>query len=174
MGFFDNIQGQIKNKIQDQIDKTKDQIKSKVQDSTGKIKQKIAFSWDGAGMVSNCIKRWKPSKCTSEKDFEKSLYDFLHDELGDMQITKQYAKGRIRADLAVGDKVILELKFNLDTTAKYQRLIGQINDYKDWGGGVIIVLTGTTDKNLRKKLDKDIRSFSGDALGDTKIMIVDK
>lgn len=158
--------------VQNQIDRAKQQIKTKVQDSTDKMKLHMAYSWNPAGMVSGYLKKWRPRKCTSEKDFERSLYDFLHNQLGDMQVTKQYAKGRIHADLAVGDKLILELKFNLDTTAKYQRLIGQVNDYKEWGGGVIIVLTGTTDKNLRKQLDKDVRSLTRDA--STKVLIVDK
>ena len=37
---------------------------------------------------------------------------------------------------------------------KYQRLIGQIAEYKDWAGNVIILLVGKTEPNLRKQLDK--------------------
>ena len=57
----------------------------------------------------------------------------------------------------IGDKVIVELKHNLDTTGKYQRLIGQISEYKEWDGRVIILLTGETDINLRKQLDSFIK-----------------
>ena len=82
------------------------------------------------GAVGSIIKRWKPTKCKTEKDYEKSLYAFLHEQLGGTQITKQYAKGRIRADLVIADRVIVELKNNLDSTAKYQRLIGQLTQYR--------------------------------------------
>src|SRR5437867_13335352 len=105
---------------------------------------KIKFNaWDNVGAVVSLLGRWKPTKCSVEKDFERSLYSFLHAELGDLQITKQYAQGRIRADLMIANKVIVELKHNLDTTAKYQRLVGQLAEYKEWEGRIVILLTGT-------------------------------
>jgi len=106
------------------------------------------------------IKRWRPRRCQTEKDYEKSLYQFLHKELDGIQITKQFGKGRIRADLMVGEKVIVEIKNNLDTPAKYQRLIGQLNDYKDWDKSVVIILTGKTDPNLRKQLDRFVAEMN--------------
>lgn len=88
---------------------------------------KLKFqAWDSVDAIVSLLEKWEPEGCKTEKDFEKSLYTYLHTELGDVQITKQFAHGRIRADLAVGDKVIIELKNNLDSTAKYQRLVGQI------------------------------------------------
>lgn len=89
----------------------------------------------------------------------------MHDKLDDIQVTKQYAKGRIRADIVVGDKVIIELKNNLDSTGKYQRLIGQLNEYKAWDGDTIIVLCGKTDKNLRKELDRFLGDTNSDNFG---------
>jgi hypothetical protein len=110
-----------------------------------------------AGAVTDLIKKWKPENCKSEKDFEKSLYEFLHVELGDgIQITKQFARGRMKADIVVDDKVIIELKFKLDTTAKYQRLIGQLETYRGWEGSIIVLLTEKTEPNLRKELIKKI------------------
>lgn len=133
-----------------------------------KILDKVKFYlWDSVGFVTKKIESWEPKKCKTEKDYEKSLYQYLHDELGDLQITKQYAKGRIRADLMIGDRVIVELKHNLDTTAKYQRLIGQISEYKEWDGRVIILLTGETDVNLRKQLDAFIKK---EKLGDSYLL----
>jgi len=97
--------------------------------------QKIRFNFFDAGeMIVHYIEKWRPRKCKTEKEYEKSLYTFLHKQLEDIQVTKQFAKGRIRADLVVGDKVIVELKNNLNTTAKYQKLIGQITEYKKWDG----------------------------------------
>ena len=116
--------------------------------------EKLKFKvWDSIGAIVTLLDKWKPRGCSTERDFEKSLYDFLHSELGDIQVTKQYAKGRIRADLVIGDTVIVELKHNLDSTAKYQRLVGQLMEYKEWKGQTVVLLTGKTDPNLRKKLD---------------------
>lgn len=117
--------------------------------------------WDEVSAVVSLLDRWRPRNCKSEKDYENSLYKYLHAELGDIQITKQYAKGRIRADLVIGTKIIVELKYNLDTTAKYQRLIGQLVDYKEWEGSVVILLTGETDPNLRKQLNEYIEKQKG-------------
>ena len=125
--------------------------------------QKIRFNFfDAGGMIRSLIEEWRPRKCKAEREYEKSLYMFLHKRLEDIQITKQYARGRIRADLVVGDKVIVELKNNLNTTAKYQKLIGQITEYKKWDGQIIIVLTGDTDLNLHKELTKYIEKDNDD------------
>lgn len=120
------------------------------------ILEKIKFGWDSIGMIESLVKKWKPKDCKTEKSYEKSLYDFLHKNLYDIQVTKQYARGRIRADLVVGDSVIIEIKNNLDSTSKYQRLIGQLQEYKEWDGDIIILLIGETDKNLLKQLNKYI------------------
>lgn len=117
---------------------------------------KLKFGWDSVGTVVKLIEQWSPKGCKSEKDFEKSLYAFLHEELLDIQVTKQFAQGRTRADIVVGDSIIVELKYNLDATSKYQRLLGQLESYAEWKGAVIILLTGETEPNLRKELDKAI------------------
>ncbi len=132
--------------------------------------EKLNYFLNAAGMVEDIIKDWKPGDCRTEKDYEKSLYTFLHKRLEDIQITKQYAKGRIHADLVVGDKIIIELKNNLDTTSKYQRLIGQLAEYKDWEGKVILVLAGETDPNLRKQLKKYVEK-EADLSGEEMIVI---
>ena len=41
------------------------------------------------------------------------------------------------ADLMIGKKVIIELKHNLNSTAKLQRLIGQLGQYEGWDGRVV-------------------------------------
>lgn len=136
--------------------------------------QNIRFNFfDAGGMICSLVEEWRPRKCKAEREYEKSLYMFLHKRLEDIQITKQYARGRIRADLVVGDKVIVELKNNFSTTAKYQKLIGQITEYKEWDGQIIIVLTGDTDPNLYKELTK-YAAEDEDFLGDEKIIVIQK
>lgn len=88
---------------------------------------KLKFqAWDEVAAVVSLIHKWKPD----------------------------HAQGRTRADLCVAGKVIVELKNDLDTTGKYQRLVGQLAEYKQWDGRVVVLLTGTTDPNLRKQLDR--------------------
>lgn len=136
--------------------------------------ERLRFKFlDPVGMISSLIKEWKPIRCKTEKDYEKSLYSFLHKRLEDTQITKQYAKARIRADLVVGDRVIIELKNNLNTTAKYQKLIGQITEYKEWDGEIIIVLTGERDANLYKELMK-YAAEENDDIDEERIIVIQK
>jgi hypothetical protein len=84
------------------------------------------------------------------------MYEFLHGQLEEVQVSKQFVRGRIRADIVVGDTIIIELKNNLDTTTKYQRLVGQLVEYESWKGPVFVVLYGKTDPNLRKQLKRHI------------------
>ena len=68
----------------------------------------------------------------------------------------------------------VELKNNLNTTAKYQRLIGQISEYKEWEGQILVLLIGETDPNLRKQLKKYIANEGlNDHLWDEKVIIID-
>lgn len=117
-----------------------------------KVGDKIKF-------VTSLCEKWSPRKCKTEKDYEVSLYNYLHKELANtkIQITKQFAQGRIKADLLIGDKVIIELKTNLNSTAVYQRLTGQLLQYGEWKGRVIILLTGETEPNLRKELQEFVK-----------------
>jgi len=127
-------------------------------------------------MVASAIRRWRPRGCDAEKEYEKSLYEFLHKEPPDIQVTKQFARGRVRADVVVGDKIIIELKNNLDTAAKYQRLMGQLTAYDEWDGQIFVVLTGNTDANLRKQLTQYAeRKNSDDDLGQSdRIIVIEK
>jgi hypothetical protein len=130
--------------------------------------------WDSLGAVADLVNDWKAFRCKTEKDYERSLYTFLHKSLDGIQVTKQFANGRVRADLVVGNKVMIELKVNLDSTGTYQRLIGQLEDYQDWKGDIVIVLLGRTDPNLRKKLDGQVAKRSGFLAFDQQLRVVQK
>jgi hypothetical protein len=144
------------------------------------ILDKAKWGWDKIGVMTSLLEKWRPRNCETEKDYENSLYLFLHRELEDHQITKQPAQGRFHADLVIDDKLIIELKHNLNTTAKYQRLIGQVEEYKNWDGQVILLLIGETDPNLKKQLTSYLKKaglrdalvpfdFTGD-----KVTVVEK
>ncbi len=138
-------------------------------------KLKFKF-WDDVAVVTSKLKDWRPRSCKTEKDYENSLYTYLHKELPDFQITKQYQKGRIRADLVIADKVIIELKNNLNSTSKYQRLIGQLADYKEWEGRIVVLLTGETDINLKKQLNDYLKKegLTDTGFEDDKVTIFEK
>lgn len=139
------------------------------------ILEKLRFNlWDPTDMVVSLVNKWEPTECKSEKDYEKSLYNYLHDSLKEIQVTKQYAKGRIRADIVVGDKIIIELKNNLDSTGKYQRLIGQLMEYEEWNGSVIVLLAGKTDENLLKEFRKYVEKKKTGSLDDDRFKIIIK
>lgn len=114
--------------------------------------RKLKWLGDSAGVLTSLFSKWHPRNCKNEKDYENSLYSFLHKELEDHQITKQYGKGRFRADLVIDNKLIIEIKYNLSTPSKYQRLLGQLAEYKEWDGRIVLLLVGRTDPNLKKQL----------------------
>lgn len=134
----------------------------------------LRFSLSPVSEVKKAIEKWSPRKCKSEKDFENSLYTHLHKSFDDVQITKQYSVGRTRADLNVGDKVIIEMKKDLKTTAQYDRLIGQIEEYRKWKGRTVILLLGETDPNLKKRLIKHSEKDMMLLMEDPAFFIIEK
>ncbi|MGH7596107.1 MAG: hypothetical protein ACREOI_07120 [bacterium] len=132
--------------------------------------------WNNVDAVVSLIQRWNPKNCKTEKDHEKSLYEYLHKEFDTIQVTKQYAKGRIKADLVIGGEkgIIIEIKRNLTARAEYQRLIGQLVEYKEWAGSVIVLLAGSIDLNFKKQLEKSSETENKVQFLETKFTIVQK
>jgi len=124
---------------------------------------KIKFhAWDNVGSVVTLIEHWQPTGCKTEKDCEKSLIAFLRAELPGVTITPQYANGRMKADLLVGGKVFVEIKKDLKTTSACQRLVGQLSEYSEWKGRILVLLVGETDPDLKMSLDKTISKLNVD------------
>jgi len=114
---------------------------------------KAKWAWDNVGIMKSLLEKWRPRKFDNEKEYEQSLHAFLRRELSDdIEVTPQYAQGRFRADLRVGKNVVVEIKLNLDTTSKLQRLIGQVEAYEEWKGTIFLVLMGKTDQDLKSRL----------------------
>ena len=104
-------------------------------------------------------------RCKTEKDYEKSLVTHLRTELPGISVTPQYARGRIKADLLVGEKVIVEIKKDMKSTGNCQRLVGQLSEYAGWEGRVVILLVGETDPDLKMSVDKAICKLNNDNWG---------
>ena len=81
------------------------------------IMDKAKWTWDKVAVMKSLIDKWRPRNCQTEKDYENSLYLFLHKEHEDHQITKQPGQRRYHADLVIDDKLLIEIKYNLNTTA---------------------------------------------------------
>ncbi len=119
--------------------------------------------------VVSLIKKWKPKGLNTEKEYENSLYKYLHENLQE-QITKQYSLGRTSADIVVGDKVLIEIKHNLHSTSQFQRLRGQLQDYMDkWKGTLVLLLCGDTEPNIKKDIESYVQKvIKEDGLGESK------
>ena len=101
------------------------------------------------GKVIDLIESWRPRSCETEKEFEKSLMRHLEKNLEKAEIIQQYAAGRLRGDIVVDGKILIEIKQDLDSTGKLQRLLGQIELYNSkWNGQVVVVLCGESKRDL--------------------------
>jgi len=140
-----------------------------------KLIESIDYFLNPLSFVANLINAWNVSGCSSEKECENSLYTFLHEKLPDIQVVQQYGRGRSQVDLMIDDKVMVELKYMLESTSEFQRLVGQLIDYKTWDKQIIIVLVGATEPSLLKQLRSIVkREFSGLGFFEEDVLILEK
>ena len=121
----------------------------------------IGFEWDIMGTVEKIIKKWKPERCTREKDYERSLVTFLQEKMPDVIIVPQYGAGTQKIDIVVGEEVVIELKNDLKTTSECQKLIGQLNGYERNWDKIFVVVCGEIKDNLKKDLEDSFRARQG-------------
>jgi hypothetical protein len=113
----------------------------------------LSYWLDPLGNVCKLIEEWRPRKCTTEKDYERSLVRYLQAKLEGKDVVPQYASGRVRGDIVVDKQILIEIKAKLDSTGKLQKVLGQIEVYgREWKRPVIVVICGETDPNLAKQL----------------------
>jgi hypothetical protein len=129
--------------------------------------------WDPVGTVVELIDSWKPATYQTEKDYEDSLYEYLRAALPGIVITPQYAFGRARTDLAIANKVAIEIKKDLNETSEFQRLLGQIMQFNDWKGYFVVLLVGSTNPNLLDELRKQTKSIPSPFI-DPKVVVAEK
>ena len=118
----------------------------------------IRYHLNPRGVAIALIHEWNPPGSKLESDYEKSLHSFLKERLPFAKVVRQYGSGRIKCDLAIDNKVMIELKAGFNSTAKLQRLIGQIDLFKrEWEKPLVVVLLGKTEDDLLHDLHKSIR-----------------
>ena len=118
----------------------------------------VGYWLDPGQNVAGLIKRWNPRRCRTEKEYERSLVRFLESKLQGKEVVPQYASGRVRGDIVIDKKVLIEIKVNLSSIAKLRTLLGQIDLYaSEWKRDVVIVLCGRHDKNLVQQLKKSMK-----------------
>jgi len=122
-------------------------------------------------LVLNLVQEWNPGRRYSgESGFRDDLLKFLRNNLNrpddlfglseEHSIRKE--SGRHLADIAVNGQIGIELKYNLNTKAKTDRLFGQIDDYLKGYDRLIIVLCGKTNEEHLDYLKEKVRKMRTD------------
>src|SRR6266852_942765 len=118
---------------------------------------------------------WHPRGCKTEKDLERSLHKHLEKNIPDLDVQMQYASGRVKGDICVDHKVLIELKDSLKSTGQLQRLMGQLDLYaSQWKEEVIVVICGDSQRDLVKVVTTRVDSLkpSGFSFEEQKIFLV--
>jgi len=105
------------------------------------------------------INSWRPRGCTKETEYRDSLYTKLQDAFR-IPPTKEFGHGMYDADIAFERKLAIELKKDLNSPTKLQRLKGQIEDMSKTFTNSIVVLVGETRKDLLKDLRDTASRYS--------------
>jgi len=88
--------------------------------------------------IFDLLTDFRPETVRDEEDFEKQLYQFLKARLGS-KVKRQVPVGNQKIDIAIGDKVGIELKI-AENRSKLQRLVGQVMDYVDHFDEIIAIV----------------------------------
>jgi len=106
------------------------------------------------------IEAWHPRGCKTEKDLERSLHKHLEKNLPDTDVQMQYASGRVKGDICVDHKVLIELKDGLKSTAQVQRLLGQLDLYESqWKKEVIVIICGDSQRDLVRQIEAKVEAL---------------
>ncbi len=134
--------------------------------------------------VFRLSENWVPKQKHPDEDkYRDDLMGFLREELNKpsgfgMQEPVKIRKesGRALADIAINEKIGIELKKDLKTQSQIDRLVGQIRRYKKGYEDIIIVLVGKTNDEALDELNDAVREARSDAfsLQQKRIVIIDK
>ena len=81
----------------------------------------------------------------------------------------QYASGRVKGDICVNHKVLIELKDSLKSTGQLQRLMGQLDLYaSQWKKEVVVVICGDSQRDLVKVVTTKVESLKPEGFFEEK------
>lgn len=119
--------------------------------------------------VLRVIEEWHPRKAyRSEAGYRNDLIAFIRKEITRGGIWGaperhliQKESGRHLADIGIDNEIGIELKRNLKSKKELNRLVGQIEEYKDSYRYIIVVLCGETDIEKLDALRYRYKGYSG-------------
>lgn len=114
-------------------------------------------AWDPLGAASALVAQWeRPPGLDTERALQDSLYEYLQRRLPGYRITREYAHDRLKADIVIEEAVAIELKHDLAHKSEFQRLIGQLEDYAQWGIPLVVVLVGRTNPDFAHRVSEHL------------------
>jgi len=130
--------------------------------------------------VLGLVNKWNPKKkYLKESDYRDDLLNYLRDNInrpdplglyGTHSIRKE--SGRHLADIGIDGQIGIELKINLDTKSKADRLYGQIDDYLKGYSKVIVVLCGDSSEEQLDYIKEKVRKMPKDLFASKQIEII--
>ena len=132
--------------------------------------------------VLRIVERWDPKKLTSEAKYRDDLLKLLRTELNKKDpfgMSEKHSirkeSGRHLADIGINNEVGIELKYNLNSKSKVDRLFGQIDDYLKGYSSMVIVLCGKTNEEQLDYLEEKVRNMpSNDLFSSNEVKIIVK
>jgi hypothetical protein len=130
--------------------------------------------------VLDLVRGWTPKKkYSNESDYRDDLLNFLRENInrpdplglyGTHSIRKE--SGRHLADIGINGQIGIELKKDLDTKSKADRLWGQIDDYLKGYSKMIVVLCGDSNEEQFDYIKEKVRKMPKDLFASTQIEII--
>ena len=142
----------------------------------------IMFSSLFSDVVEN-IEKWRPKKLESEAKYRDDLLAYLRKNLNkddsiwgaSSKVSIRKETGRHLADIGINNEVGIELKYNLNSKSKVDRLFGQIDDYLKGYSSMVIVLCGKTSEEQLDYLEDKVRKMpSNDLFSSNEVKIIVK
>lgn len=131
--------------------------------------------------ILSLVEKWSPKKFSKETEYRDDLLKYLRNNMnqkdpfgitGEVSIRKE--SGRSLADIGVERRVGIELKYNVNTKSKVDRLFGQMDDYLKEYENMIVVLCGKTSEESLDYLNEKVRRMPRDLFSQKEIKIIIK
>lgn len=119
---------------------------------------------------------WNPPSLGRELLYSNALAAHLRITLpADAQVEREYRHEGTTCDIRIAydqDEVFVEVKWQLQRKADYDRLVGQVEGLKPRKNKVMVVLIGDTNEQLLGRLRAQFRGYlAGQQVGEEKFMI---